>query len=214
MSHNTHNNSAEKKAEVTTLQSSTVATVLTSLKKQQLPFKDITLYPLEPNRIIKESMLGISTSIAVNMSFMPYMAVCKSFKKMNSKEYFQHLLKIQNIDTSALKKPTFMWNACLVAPIVEELIFRGAIFPAFKSTLNIMGMKEQNQNIGAALGSSAVFAAGHPKGTRIPIFFSGLSYTAITILSGGSLWASTAAHATDNIIATACLATGIRRYKL
>jgi membrane protease YdiL (CAAX protease family) len=82
--------------------------------------------------------------------------------------------------------------ACIIAPILEETMFRGALFHHMR--------RHWNWIISAGL-VAVIFAAIHPQGwTMIP----GLGSIAIVLAAirewRGSLWASITAHATNNFI--------------
>ena len=78
------------------------------------------------------------------------------------------------------------------APLMEEFIFRGTIYPGLKSVIG---------GPAAALSSSIVFALLHPMLDCATIFVLGLLLVYVYERTG-TLWASIALHATNNFITT------------
>lgn len=86
-----------------------------------------------------------------------------------------------------------VWIAVLavgLAPLFEELIFRGMIF---------RGLRRTASPALAALGSAAIFAVVHPAYSALPVFGLGLA-AAIVLEITGLLWAPVAAHMVYNAI--------------
>lgn len=81
--------------------------------------------------------------------------------------------------------------AVVVAPLVEELFFRGFMFPALAERLGAVG--------GAAI-SALVFALAHAQlGTFVPIFLLGLALAGLAVFAR-SIWPCIAVHATYNFL--------------
>ncbi len=79
---------------------------------------------------------------------------------------------------------------CILAPVSEEIIFRGVIYRFF----------EKHSTLTAIFGSAAVFSAAHlDLRSFIPIFFIGLTLSLVRF-STGSLWATMLAHAAVNLL--------------
>ena len=81
-----------------------------------------------------------------------------------------------------MKVATIIFLACVIAPIWEEIVFRGMIFPAIAKVLN--------KPIYGALISSLIFAGIHPQGLfgipalmAIAMFLCGVSYQTKSLMS-------------------------------
>jgi membrane protease YdiL (CAAX protease family) len=98
---------------------------------------------------------------------------------------FESMMAQSNVDRLLLLLIT-----AVAAPIVEELMFRGLLFPALKSTWG---------KIGGALLSGAVFAAVHPTipSGFLPIMLLGVAF-ALTYERRGSLLANIVMHGIHN----------------
>lgn len=84
-------------------------------------------------------------------------------------------------------------------PFTEEIFFRGFIMAGLVARWGI---------VGAAIGSSLIFAAFHlHPGVLVPIFGTGLLLAALFHLTG-SLWPPIIAHAAQNTIALAAIIYG------
>jgi membrane protease YdiL (CAAX protease family) len=86
----------------------------------------------------------------------------------------------------------------VVAPLTEELVFRGILVRALQANLGVLG---------AIVVSSAIFAVLHPQLPMgfLSIFVLGLAFSALYWLTG-SLWPSIIAHAVNNTIVFGYLA--------
>lgn len=98
-------------------------------------------------------------------------------------------------------KPDFLFNAKYIAPIEEEIIFRGSIPYIVLCLLYQCGFSLNNSLLGSTLITNSIFSLLHDKGWRFATFVSGMAYSGLTILHKGSLWGAIAGHMTNNIIA-------------
>ncbi|MBM3496188.1 MAG: CPBP family intramembrane metalloprotease, partial [Armatimonadetes bacterium] len=89
----------------------------------------------------------------------------------------------------------------VMAPITEELVFRGILIRALQPNLGILG---------AVIVSSAIFAILHPQLPMgfLSIFALGLTFSALYWLTG-SLWPSIIAHAANNTVVFGYLALAL-----
>jgi len=82
-------------------------------------------------------------------------------------------------------------TACLLAPLAEEVFFRGFVFT---------GLAGSTGWLWAAIISSALFAASHMQiHSVVPFFAQGLLLCWVR-RSGGSLWGAVAVHAAMNLL--------------
>ncbi|HSD37905.1 MAG TPA: CPBP family intramembrane glutamic endopeptidase [Rhodocyclaceae bacterium] len=88
----------------------------------------------------------------------------------------------------ALAAAAYMFFACVFAPIVEEILFRGLIFRRWQARWG--GTR-------AAILSSALFAILHP--AVLPQFCMGL-LSCLLLVRTGSLWPCIALHVTNNAL--------------
>ncbi len=90
-----------------------------------------------------------------------------------------------------LDKIALLAEAALAAPIVEEMMFRGLLYPALRERVGVAG--------GIAL-SAAVFALVHPTlpGGFLPIWVLGAAFALAYERSGGSLLPSILMHGMNN----------------
>jgi membrane protease YdiL (CAAX protease family) len=92
--------------------------------------------------------------------------------------------------------------AVLVAPVAEELLFRGVFFGSLRSVIGYWP---------AALGSSLLFAAVHQAPAQLlPIAVLGLALCWLYNRTG-SLWPGIVVHATQNALSTAMVLLGYSR---
>ncbi|MBI3980182.1 MAG: CPBP family intramembrane metalloprotease, partial [Chloroflexi bacterium] len=78
-----------------------------------------------------------------------------------------------------------------LAPLAEELFFRGFVFPVVARRFGIMA---------GGIASAALFAAAHGQvGTFVPIFVLGLALAALYVFAR-SLWPSIAVHGAYNLL--------------
>ena len=79
---------------------------------------------------------------------------------------------------------------CILAPVSEEIIFRGVIYRLF----------EKHSTLTAIFGSAAVFALAHlDLRSLVPIFFIGLTLSLVRFATG-SIWATMISHALVNLL--------------
>jgi membrane protease YdiL (CAAX protease family) len=104
------------------------------------------------------------------------------------------LLPSSKADSSRLIFDTSLFSSCLVAPFIEEVIFRGWMIRRFQPSFG---------KLGAALISALLFAVFHLQLIGIPHrFVIGLA-TAAAIYVTRSLWAGVLVHAANNLAVVA-----------
>lgn len=86
-----------------------------------------------------------------------------------------------------------------VAPVMEELVFRGFILSSFLNEMN---------PIFAIIASSFIFAIAHLQITFVPIFFAMGFLLGVVFLRTRSLWPGIMFHSFNNIVALALLVHG------
>ncbi|GIW70662.1 MAG: hypothetical protein KatS3mg102_0204 [Planctomycetota bacterium] len=79
--------------------------------------------------------------------------------------------------------------ACVLAPLAEEVLFRGLLYLPLRARLG---------RTGAIVASAALFAAVHPPVDMPAVFALGVAL-ALAYERAGSLWAPIAAHAANNL---------------
>lgn len=165
------------------------------------PFILDELFPCDPERIIYEASLGILMGL-VNYP-IAYLLAYLEIMLLDILE-----LKQQSpFDINELLNPFFIFKLCIVSPLVEEIIHRGAIIPAIKYCMQQLNINESYAKYLAVFGSSLEFSYRHVRGSNLTSFFSGLTYGFSTMNNEGSLWQSIMAHITTNSVAAIKLLT-------
>jgi membrane protease YdiL (CAAX protease family) len=100
----------------------------------------------------------------------------------------------------------FAFTACILAPIVEETLFRGLIQNTLRAVFR--GKSERFlfvRDLVAVVLASAIFAGAHGTLTGFPpLFIAGLMM-GVAYWRTGSLWASMGVHLLNNVVATLVL---------
>jgi membrane protease YdiL (CAAX protease family) len=92
-----------------------------------------------------------------------------------------------------------LFLACVAAPVVEEIMFRGVLYRHLRDATGRAGIVLSFA--GSALISSVLFAAIHPQGLLFIPVLSGLAIgLCITRELRGSLWPCMVAHALTNFV--------------
>ncbi len=124
-------------------------------------------------RILKTSFFGNTDGI-----FSPHIGLSGFWNTLNNPVVYYHLIVVP-----------------FISPLFEELIYRGLVFTVLERRLG-WGW--------AVLGSAVFFSAFHTSSIisfSSEIFLKGLMYGLLRKWDG-SIWASTAAHSTNNLLAS------------
>ena len=179
-------------------------------------------YPLNRERILNEVCSGIISSIKmlpidIGLKIIENLLCCvldrvidKLYQPSDPKEREKYLLKKGDNEIGNSKKqfnfpfgrpdPRWYFYILIIAPVTEELLFRGMLLPAIK-----YGLKAVNINPSLALiGSSLLFGWMHNE-AKLPIAYDGYQWGKMTTSNNGSLWGSSAAHFTKNFITESVL---------
>jgi membrane protease YdiL (CAAX protease family) len=121
------------------------------------------------------------------------------------------LLRVLGDAGEPLVRVVLVLGAAVVAPVAEELLFRGHAQTIFRRMLAVMAPARTNAEgqpvppkwatWGAIILTSAVFASVHAPWTWPPIFLLSLCL-GWAYEQSGNLWTSVAIHATFNIVST------------
>jgi membrane protease YdiL (CAAX protease family) len=109
-------------------------------------------------------------------------------------EHFDVVSKIPNV--TLLSIALAILAAVVVAPVVEEIVFRGLLFGALAPRIGVLA---------AALVSAVIFGAVHGDMVLFPTLAALGFVSAIAYAATGNLWVSIALHAANNAIGAAAL---------
>lgn len=148
-------------------------------------------YPLNYRRAGKEIALGVVVATLIDIPIQNFIAIAQSKYNYN--------LPTSDPDISHdMLSPAFAAHVCISAPIQEEVIFRGVIFMPYIYAARVYKFPPKLAVFGAITTSTAAFVSCHSEYRKPAAYTGGLLFAAVTMLCGGSLWASTAAHITNN----------------
>lgn len=103
----------------------------------------------------------------------------------------------------------FVFTACILAPLFEEIVFRGLLQNMIRGVFRGRGSKALVvRDLLAIAITSAIFAAAHGTATGFPVLFISGMMMGIAYWRTGSLWASMSVHLLNNVVATLALAYG------
>ena len=115
------------------------------------------------------------------------------------------------ITPNLLKDKNFRNFARFGSPVIEELLFRGALLNCFHAvSTKYFNMKDTHAAIASSVANSLIFSAMHSKGMRLHTFAGGMLYSGVTYYSG-SLFPAISAHITTNNIACAALMSRLKK---
>lgn len=97
--------------------------------------------------------------------------------------------------------PPTRFAICIRRPLVEEIFFRGIVMQGTQYILEKAGLKSKNATIGSIFASSLLFSRLHAPGARASTFIGGMIFGSLTAAYDSRLWASSAAHITNNTVA-------------
>ncbi|MCA2980054.1 MAG: CPBP family intramembrane metalloprotease [Myxococcaceae bacterium] len=115
-------------------------------------------------------------------------------------ELFDTGAMLKQMVTNPLERAAMVLAVAVLAPLAEELLFRGVL---------VRGLVERLSPLATAVVSGFIFSAYHldPVGF-LPRFAIGIML-ALLVLKSGSLWPAIAAHAANNALALGTLEAGL-----
>lgn len=149
--------------------------------------------------ITYQTVIGISVGIITNrLSHYLIKLLHKDGLIILENDYYAE------IEQSLWKKRTddFIFINC-IAPVIEEMFFRGIIQPVIQISLQQFNIPSYLANTISLLSTNMIFAAGHPGQTgKIASLISGLAYSSLSLVYEGNILPSVIAHMTHNLISS------------
>lgn len=139
---------------------------------------------------VRTILLGVAAIVLVRIGMAVQLVATHQTKHVqNGFEHFSVVSKTPNV--TAVNIALALLTMVVVAPVVEEMIFRGLLFGALAPRLGVLA---------AALVSAILFGAVHGDLVLFPTLAALGFISAIAYAASGNLWVSVTLHALNNAL--------------
>jgi len=144
---------------------------------------------------VRAILIGVGVTVLVRVATAFQLTATHQTNHVQSG--FEHFTVVGKLPTVTIISValTVLCAVCL-APLVEEMVFRGLLFGALASRIGVLA---------AALISAVVFGAAHGDLVLFPSLAAVGLISAIAYAATGNLWVSVTIHAVNNAVSTAFL---------